>query len=735
MKQTNLYSFRNREWTRSQRLFPTPNAQTPFVCRVDEDWEIVVRRTDSRLTRYFSHDLQAFFSDAFGIDLRIRHAENVQEALERKEKRIFLLEESDAACDGLVSGMKNAFHITVEENCITVIGRTERGTAQGAYYLEEQMKLRGESTLEAECKEHAPRFSPRMTHSGTELDTFPDSFLAACAHAGMDAIMVFSGQVDTCHRGFPDENALWPGSGKGYCDFNHLVWRAAGYGLDVYIYSHVITDMHPDEEGARAYYEASFGSMFRRCPGLKGIIFVGECFEFPSKDPHTTGVRIQKKDAKDPRPSPGWYPCRDYPQFVTLIRDVIRAENPDADIVFWTYNWGYVEKEARLSLIRDLPTDISLLVTFDMFEVFRDEKGRPYRIDDYSVSFAGPGQYYVSEAEEAKKRGIRLYSMTNTGGRTWDNGAAPYLPVPQQWHKRYAAMRDSYVQHNLCGLMENHHFGWMPSFLTEYARNAFDLGGMGDGEMLKKIALRDWGKEADTAIRAWQCFTDGIRLVVAADCDQYGPYRCGPTYPLLFDQKKEDLHLPSPEYASHGGFGIIFPIYPDNIFEKTDFTLLRYERVMRVEDLFNQGLALLNEAADRLHAPSGSEVRSQCAVAGFLHSTYVTAKHVMKWTILKALLRAAAKGETHEREQELYQAVGSPEKDVQVLAKWMHDVADAETDNVNLALLYQQEDSRIGFEPTMEYIFAPEQAAWKNGETQESLRRLDVFAAKGSTEV
>ncbi|MBE5776944.1 MAG: hypothetical protein E7326_05500 [Clostridiales bacterium] len=725
-----LYSFRTRELARSNQLTPTPNASMPFGCEITDQWEIVARKSDSRLMRYFVHDLADFFSDAFSLDLKVRRVEHLDEALLNSDKCILLLTREDAPCHGLTSQMEGAFHITVTEKCITVVGASLRGTAQGVYYLEEQMKLRGESRLPLECAQHAPLFSPRLTHSGMELDTFTDEYLAACAHAGMDAIMVFTGSPDTNHHGFPDPDALWPGSGRGYCDFNQLVWRAAGYGLDVYAYSHFKCDMHPRDAGAREYYEKSFGTLFRQCPGLKGIIFVGECFEFPSLDEHTTGVRIQLKDKADPRPSPGWYPCFDYPELVTLVRDVIRRYNPCADLVFWTYNWGYVEEEARLKLIRALPTDISLLVTFDMFEIFTDEKGRQYRIDDYSISFPGPGQYYVSEAEEAKKRGIRLYTMANTGGRTWDNGVTPYLPVPQQWQKRFAALRESHARHGLCGLMENHHYGWFPSFLTPFARNAFDSAGLGDEEMLASIARRDWGACADHALRAWQKFSDGIRGIVAADCDQYGPYRCGPTYPLLFDQKKEELHLPSVPWAAHGGFGIIFPIYPDNVFEKTDFTLLRYERVLRAERNFREGVQLLTEAADACGAEQDSEMRSQCAVAGFLHATYVTAKHVMQWAILKALLRAAREGVRHSREDELYACVGSIGKNVGAIAAKMEEIARLETENVNRAVAFHEADSRIGYEPTMDYVFSAAHAAWKNAETQRSLERLKKYLAQ-----
>jgi len=726
------YSFRNVDPMQTARLTPTPNAQRKACCTLDESWEIVARENDSRLVRYFTGDLYRFLSEAFGIYLRVRRVADPAEALKQPEHKIFLFDAEDLPNAPLESEMSGAFHISVSPETVMIVGRTERGTAQGVYYMEDHMRLRGEARLEAEEMEHAPLFSPRMTHSGVEVDTYPDSYLEACAHAGMDAIIVFSAHLDTCLRGFPDPEPLWPNACVGYCDFNNLIWRAQGYGLDVYIYSEFVCDMHPRDPGAREYYDASFGALFRNCPGLKGIIFVGECFEFPSLDPHTCGIRAQKKPKGETRRSPGWYPCFDYPEMLEMVQRVVYPHNPEADIVFWTYNWGWAPKEERLELIRHLPEKITLLVTFDMWETFADEKGRPYRIDDYSVSFPGPSQVYLDEAEEAKKCGLRLYSMTNTGGRTWDNGIAPYLPVAQQWQKRYEQLRRSHEQHHLCGLMESHHYGWFPSFLTVLTKNAFMSHAVDDSEMLRRIALRDYGTEADKALRAWACFTEGIRAVIPADCDQYGPYRSGPTYPLLFNQTREEIaqNMPAVPWANRPKFRIWFPEYPENIFEKPDFTLLRYERVQKAEACFREGYLLLKEAVRTVGAPYGSELSCQAAVAGFLHSTYVTAYHVMRWTMAKALLRAVKKKELPETADVFFETLGIAERSAESLAELMRRTARAETENVAKAMEFHLEDSRIGFEATMEYVFDPEFAAWKNTITEESLRQLEAFTAE-----
>ena len=723
------YSFRNRNFQAVSRLSPTPNACFDAGYPIDESWEIVVPVTESRLVRYFSEDLCRFFADAFGVCLRIRKTDDIETYLNQKTNCIVLLHEKDAKGYTIASDMAAAYHMQITPSRVVVVGKTERGTAQGVYYLEDSMRLRGECTLLPEDKEHAPLFSPRMTHSGVELDTFPDNFLEACAHAGMDAILVYAGHPDTHIHGFEDPDALWPGTGRGYCDFNNLVWRAKGYGLDVYIYSQMICDVHPDDPQAESYYEASFGKLFKNCPGIKGIIFVGESFEFPSKDPHTSGIRFQLKPADDPRPSPGWYPCYDYPQLVKRVKDTINQYNPDADIVFWSYNWGYVEKEARLALIENLPKGVTLLVTFDMWEIFTGENGKTYKIDDYSISFEGPSCVFVDEAEKARELGIRLYAMANTGGRTWDIGVVPYLPVPNQWQKRYEALCKANRDYGLCGLMENHHFGWMPSFLSLFAKNAYDASGIPNDEMLGQIAKRDYGNCAKLALQAWAMMSEGIRHVVASAIDQYGPYRCGPSYPLIFDQKIEDLAAPSVPWANHKGFAIWNPIYPDPVFPDYENTVLRYNRVVAVKEAFQKGLALLESAAKQLDAKSGSEIARQLAVVKFLCCCYVTTEHVIAWAMAKQMLLLSKDGILPKGSEAVCDTLQITDATPAALAAYMKQIAAAESENVKEALECWKEDSNIGFEPSMEYAFNDAFAQWKESETERSLKQLDQYLA------
>ncbi|OGV67644.1 MAG: hypothetical protein A3K19_14680 [Lentisphaerae bacterium RIFOXYB12_FULL_65_16] len=696
-------------------------------CRVDDAWEIVLPDNASRLLRYAGRDLCDFFAESLSVYLRLRRATDMAAELAFPARKIFLLTTAD--CDiAVASGQGGAYRIAVSRDSIVVCGKTDRGAAQGSYHIEDIMRRNEGPVIGIEDAEHAPLFSPRMTHSGYELDTFPDPYLQAIAHAGMDAILVYVSDLDTSLHGFKNPDALWPGSGRGYCDFNNLVYRAAGFGLDVYVYSHYKCDVHPDDAGARAYYENSFGRLFAHCPGLRGIVFVGETFEFPSRDPHTIGKRCQLRTPQDKGCSVGWYPCCDYPQLVEMARDVIRVHNPTADIVFWSYNWGYQPRDIRLELIRSLPRDITLLVTFDMFERFRGENGAEYTVDDYSISFEGPGGYYASEAEEAKRLGLRLYAMANTGGRTWDMGVAPYLPTPEQWNRRYRNLVASHDAHGLAGLMESHHYGWLPSFVSELAKNAFTTGGEDLDAALDATARRDYGTGAPLARQAWHLFSDAIRLVIAWATDQYGPYRTGPSYPLVWDQT--DVTLPSVPYAVHGGNAIAFPTYTENVFADPARTELRLLRVKRVCALFEDGNRLMEQAAAGLIGTKAENARRAWAVSRFMENTYRTTVHVKQWQILKALLQDA-RPRSHGDTAAVFRLVSdlAGGDGVRPLADAMKAVAAREIANAEATLVCYETDTTIGFEASMEYMFSPEHVAWKVAVTEESARRVEAFAS------
>lgn len=666
----------------------------PDEIMVDDSWDIVIPKNAGRVLLNAAKDLQDYLFISMGVSVRLNKVNDytLWKGLESDVKKIILVTKEIIKELGESLVKPRSYRFICSEERILLCGYDERGTAQGCYYLEDLMNLKCAPIVKKDDECRIPVFSPRMVHSGYGFDMFPDAHLNAIAHAGMDAILVYTGGAD-----------ITP---KGYLDFNELVYRAAGYGIDVYAYSYLRSLKHPDDADAESYYESTYGKVFEKCPGLKGIVMVGEIIEFPSKDPNTTGKfygESTEPGLPPSKPSPGWWPCQDYPQWLNLIKKVIRQYNPEADLVFWTYNWGYVDKEYRIELLKNIPTDVSLLVTFEMFEKIKMRNITSTCVD-YTLYFEGPGEYFISEAEIAHERGIRLYAMSNTGGLTWDIGVIPYEPAPYQWIKRYEGLHHARKKWDLCGLMESHHYGWWPSFISELAKWSYWYPSPSSDEVLRAIAKRDFGEgNEDTVIEAWKSWSIGIRNYTSTNEDQYGPFRVGPSYPLVFNNSKGNIQIPSAPYAFHRGNGICNPNYPNNIaFEERRSSLFQFrlpveiERLEKMKGCFQYGVECLEEIYPVLPDNKKKDAFHMINLGKFIANCAKTTINVKKWYILKMQLLI----ETNENK-------------INELIDEMIEIGKDEIDNAEDTIPLVKADSRLGWEPSMEYKTDEYHLNWK----------------------
>lgn len=592
---------------------------------------------------------------------------------------IALSSESGADLDDCAA--YRGYRIDTEKNALFVHGFDERGAAQALYSLEDIMNIRKAPFLPVGSVSRKPLFSPQMVHSGYGLDEYPNEHLSAIAHEGRDAILVFVKDVN-----------ITP---NGYLDFNELIYRAAKYGLDVYAYSYLESKVHPDAEGAEAYYESTYGKLFKMCPGLKGVSLVGESVEFPSNDERVGRTRLDNFVDGIPtgKKSVCAFPCYDYADWVNLVKKIVRKYNSEADIVFWTYNWGAVRADARLELINKLPTDITLMATFEMGEHYTIDGSTSY-IFDYTISQVGYGEnYFKVEAEACAKRGIRLYSMTNTGGMTWDMGVIPYVPVPYQWMKRYKKMREAHDKFGLCGIMESHHYGFYPSIISKLSKRAFYNGCENMEELLRDILAGEYGIENVEVIdKGLQLWSDAIAYCVPNFADQYGAFRVGPSYPLNLDRA---CNLPEASYA-HFGNSIVSPTYrgaincgrmiPTPILIKKEIKSLE-----RMKELLEEGLVYLNKAENK-----NEKLLRLINMGEFMVRTVITGIHAKKWHQLKCEI-------LHESDHA---------KITQIVSD-MEALLNAEKENVESTIPLVQVDSRLGWEPSMEYMTDEYHLNWK----------------------
>ena len=565
---------------------------------------------------------------------------------------------------------------------VKVTAADARAAAQALYHLEDLMNLRCAPFIKRGTENRRSMFSPRMTHSGWAVDVFPDTHLAQIAHAGMDAIVIFVKDVDKT-------------KGASYQDVRDVIRRAKRYGLDTYLYSYVVAFVHPDDPGAKAKFDDTYGRIAAAYPEAKGIVFVGESCQFPTKDERAQPRTHYNRIPGHRRPVAGWWPCRAYPDWVKAVKASTDAHSKGMEIVFWTYNWGRQPVQPRLELIDNLPLDITLMATFEMFEPQVKRNGLNAPSADYSLSCEGPGRYFASEAERAHKRGLRLYSMSNTGGVTWDYGSAPYQPCPFQWKRRYDGIVKAHRDWGLSGLMECHHYGWWPSFVSELEKEAFTEGGIPFETHLRLIAARDFGAaNVERVIEAWRLWSETARDYVASDTNQYGPFRTGPSYPYNFGGKHiANSEFPIRRHSSNKN------IARYNYLDKSSYNpeagevgKLDVEKMNKELELLEDMRVALGKGADIFDSIAASlpparaeKARRMAGLGRYMQRTVISAINVKHGAIAH---RAGDKAGVLE---------------------W----AKKEYANAKAALPLVEADSRLGWEPSMEYIGGPEQIRWK----------------------
>ena len=578
------------------------------------------------------------------------------------------------------------YEIAVSAKGVEIRASGERARRQALYHLEDVMSLRRAPYLKFGKTRRRAAFSPRMTHSGWGVDAFPDAHLRQMAHHGFDAILVFVKGVDRTQ------------GGGEHAGINDLIARAEAAGLDTYLYSKVRGFAHPaDPDGAKILRQ-SFGRVAEAHPRAKGMVFVGESSQFPSRDPRVQPVRYQDKNHSDPRPLAGWFPCSDYPDWLSAVRNALHEHSPDMEIVFWTYNWTRAPEEIITSLIPRFPDGVAVLSTFGKGEELRHRNGLVNICRDYTISFPGPTRHFAAEAAAAHSGGRKLYAMVNTGGLTWDFGVIPFQPCPYQWKRRWDAMLAARRDWGLSGLMESHHYGWWPSFISELAKEAFTEGGMPFDEHIRRIAVRDFGESnAERVLEVWRSWSAAAEDYVATNENQYGPFRIGPAFPFNFGgEPVSDGEFPQSANATHTIRWMAYLNYPYNIEAAQKLNIL-YSALP--ESSRSRELELLESMRKAFAEGSRAIRRMSAGLSGRMRKAATEMADVGEWqarTVATAInLRLGEKAFASGDRRELLR------------------IARSEYDNAKGALALAERNSRLGYEPSMEYAAGPDQLRWK----------------------
>ena len=683
MEQNYEFRRRLRQLHRPDRIDPVLRAGSD-ECAVDNKWTIVLPDTDiaDKVLRTAAMDFQDYLQTSMNIAVPVR-----QGSCGNKEIRLKI--------DNKTGSSVAAFRLEVAPGIINVTGKSGKGVFAGTIHVEDLMNLREAPFLKQGQVFCEPTIESRGVHSGYGLDMFPDHHLNAIVHAGFDQIYLFVRGIGRC--------------ANSWCDIQEVIDRAENYGLEVIFYSLVSGYKHPDEPDAEAFFEQNFGNLFKRYPKAKGITLVGESAEFPSRDPATTGKRWHESfqdGIPDSRPSPGWWPCTDYPAWIKAVETAVRKYKPDAEIVFSTYNWLWAPAEVRRKFLEAFPKGVCLRVPFEMFRVRDLGNGVRRQTMDYTISETDFSECCRGEMKMAHELGLKLGVVAMSGGTPWDFGTAPYVPAPLQWIKKFRSLLAAKKTYGVDNFYDAHHMGWWPSIVTDLGRAAFRQSETDLEILLKKLTVRDYGeKAADEIMEVWRLWSEAMTFYVASNENQYGPFRVGPSYPLVFHPNvtrtmaSKEIKFPAQE-AAHSGAKILNTFFqPFENSGQSPYSLRKTAEMAslnRMLELWNGGLDKLTGAETLVPANKRDAWRELLNLGKFIRCFMVTGLNVHEWYNLNMELLTA----------------GTP-TEISRLLDALEALAENEIANARNAIPCVEADSRLGWEPSMEYMTDRWHLEWK----------------------
>ena len=584
----------------------------------------------------------------------------------------------------------------VTENRIEIRGTNPRGALYGVIHLEDMMRNAEAPFLPKGEFSYTPLTRMRSTHSGSGLDHFPDWQLDCILHAGFTAIDLFVSGIDE--------------TTQGHVDIAALIDRAEQYGLDVVIYNYQTCYVHPDDEGAEKAFDKVFGELFRRYPKAAAIHLCGESLEFPSRDTTTikkSEVEEGSEGLQATQQPTGYYPNSDYPDYLAKVSQAIHKAAPGAEVIFNTYNWGWAPLEPRKKFLEAMPKSVNLQVTYDIFKS-NDSHGLKRPLMDYSIFAVEPGEYFDTEVKAASEVGIRNIRVTsNLAGTTWDFGCVPFAPVPFRWAKRMEILREYLLKYDVNSFYDSHHFGWFPNVCNDLAKAFFsDTPPADAAEFLRNIARRDYGENAaDNVVEVWRLWSAAMDHYVGSNEDQYGPWRVGPAYPFVFhvaitrtmDDKIVKFPFTKNAYKSNC---MVKPMYTPFENDAQSPGPLRYKvetcELETMLEMWGKGVELLEKTLPLGDKEKMEDLERLLGIGKFCYNAIRTTLGVKRWRMGNLRLQCCCEREEMEKILEELEAL-----------------LEAEKENVLATLPLVEADSRLGWEPRMDYVCDAPHLQWK----------------------
>ena len=446
---------------------------------------------------------------------------------------------------------EETFSLKVSPAGILIQARKSAGFARALVELERRMAERGGPFLAPAMETNSPSFNTRYVFSyfslltdvlGQDLvEPFPEGYLNELFHQDANGIWVYSLMQDLVPS--PEfEEIRSPDNPARLARLRSLVARAAKHNLKVYLYfnepraqSLSFFERHPDVKGqpegntaalctstlpVQKHLRSSFEKLFREVPGLGGVFVItasenlANCY---SHGANTSCPRCSKRSAPEV-----------IAESIRCMAEGVWAADPEAKFIVWDWSWHSVLGEAAPGeIIQRLPRKVALMADFERgTHIVRG--GVPMSVEEYSISTIGPSPRAQERSRQAKEFGFEYFGKIQLS-TTWECGTVPFIPVPNLLARKATALRDA----NATGVMETWTIGSYPSPNTEAFAVQNWNPDLPEREVLRRVAAKRYGPAAaESAVAGWTKLSAAFHEEYPFPVSPYtGPLQHGPSLP------------------------------------------------------------------------------------------------------------------------------------------------------------------------------------------------------------
>ncbi len=483
-------------------------------------------------------------------------------------------------------------------------------------------------------------------------------------------------------------------------ELRRLCQRAARFGMKVFLYLNEpmgldeddpFWDRYPHVQGplchmkpvyylctstqeVKDYLRESAEYVFRQVPELAGVLLI-TASEYPShcwchsRIPGSAEQLEEMVEAGTMCPR-----CADRtPQevvgeIVTLLRDGIKAANPDAEVVAWNWSWNMWEEDPQRGVLEQLPDDVIVMGDFER-GTMTEACGFEYKNDEYSIKVIGPSPRFTGVADFQRRRGLPVYAKVQIG-TTHENPDVPYLPTLHKIAGKWRAL----VRAGCTGMMTCWNFGNMLSLGTEVAGEMNWDPQPEPDDALRALATRHFGPDAaDDVLAGWrQLCTAHDDFPTSIPVMYYGPISRGPAFRFVFDRRDQkfprswllDTNLDGDRLDWVSPFGA----------EKV------LECYRTVADNWLEGVEMMQQGLDRATGADRDRLEREIGVAKMCYRQLVSAGNVVDFLLAR----------------DAFYASDDPSAK-RVLLDRMERICRDEAANATLAIALCDADSRLGW--------------------------------------